>query len=344
MRVCVDIIYCSRTLTHARSRSAARLCRASLRPLALAAGAAFTIGSAYAQPVPPRDRLPPPATGTAAINGRVVDAQTGNALPRARVRLPGPGNRPPVLTDETGAFKITDVPAGNVSLFVDRSGYMTSRFPEIGKTMRSTQRSLMIADHQVMDGVTVPMYRGGVIAGRVVDAHGEPAEFVQVQVLRLSGSSRSRPQQRGGASTNDLGELRIPRVEPGSYLLRAQGRNTMAPDDPSETQSVPTYYPGVLAIDQAQPIKVERGQTTTGIEMMLLDGVSTVVSGTVIDVKRLPAMGAYVNARVIGDIGDAMVSGGGSGVRPDGAFRMKLVPGDYQLEVQSVRGGIGARP
>src|SRR5205823_2948645 len=105
VRVCVDIIYCSRTLTHARSRSAARLCRASLRSLALAAGAAFTIGSAYAQPVPPRDRLPPPATGTAIIKGRVVDAQTGNALPRARVRLPGPGNRPPVLTDETGAFK-----------------------------------------------------------------------------------------------------------------------------------------------------------------------------------------------------------------------------------------------
>ena len=63
---------------------------------------AFTVGSAYAQPIPPRDRLPPPATGTAVIKGRVVDAQAGNALPRARVRLPGPGNRPTVLTDETG--------------------------------------------------------------------------------------------------------------------------------------------------------------------------------------------------------------------------------------------------
>src|SRR5439155_22896568 len=114
-----------------------------------------------------------------------------------------------------------------------------------------------------------------VVVGHIVAGHARQAEFVGIQLMRLSGSGRGKPQQRGGASTNDLGEFRIPRLEPGSYLLRAQTRNNMAPDDPTETQSVPTYYPGVLAIDQAQPIRIERGQTTTGIEMMLLDGTST---------------------------------------------------------------------
>jgi hypothetical protein len=306
---------------------------------------ALAIG-AYAQPPPPpRDRPPAPPTGTAIIKGRVVDAQTGNALPRARVRLQVAGNRPPVLTDDTGAFKLTEVPAGPVSLFVDRSGYMSSRYPENGKTIRASVRSVLtIADGQVLEGLNIPLYRGGVIVGRIVDAHGEPAEFVQIQVLRLPLSGRGKPQMRGNAQTNDLGEFRAPRLEPGTYLIRAQSRNT-APDDPSESQPVPTYYPGVLSLDQAQPIKVERGQTTTGIEIMLLDGVSSVVSGTVVDAKGQPApMGTYVNARAISEIADMMISGGGTGVRPDGTFRLKLAPGEYQLEVQAMRPGVAGRP
>jgi hypothetical protein len=318
----------------------------AITSFALAAGASFTAIGAYAQPPPPRDRPPPPPTGTAIIKGRVIDAQTGNALPRARVRLQAPGNRPPVLTDDTGAFKLTDVPAGPVSLFVDRSGYMTSRYPEAGKTIRANVRSVVtIADGQVLEGLSIPLYRGGVIVGRIFDAHGEPAEFVQIQILRLPPSGRGKPQMRGNSSTNDLGEFRAPRLEPGTYVIRAQSRNNAPPDDPSESQPVPTYYPGVLSIDQAQPIKVERGQTTSGIEIMLLDGVSSVVSGTVVDANGLPApMGTYVNARVVGDFIDMMTSGGGTGVRPDGTFRFKLAPGEYQLEVQSMRPGVGGRP
>src|SRR5882672_8296021 len=92
---------------------------------------------AHAQTGPPRDR-PPPPTGTAIIKGRVIDAQTGIGLARARVRLQGPAsNRPPVVTDDTGAFKLTDVPAGSVFIGVDRSGYMSARYPDIGKTIRA---------------------------------------------------------------------------------------------------------------------------------------------------------------------------------------------------------------
>jgi hypothetical protein len=79
--------------------------------------------AAHAQSTPSRDRAPAPPTGTAIIKGRVIDAQTGIGLARARVRLQGPAsNRPPVVTDDTGAFKLTDVPAGSVFIGVDRSG------------------------------------------------------------------------------------------------------------------------------------------------------------------------------------------------------------------------------
>lgn len=242
-----------------------------------------------------------PPTGTAIIKGRVVDGLTGIALARARVRLQGPGNLPPVLTDANGAFQFKELPGGSVSLTVERSGYLFARYPEPGRTIRSVMKSLTLTAGQVLEGVTVPLYRGGVITGRVVDAYGEPAEHVQVQVLRLPAAGHKPQYRGGGSSTNDIGEFRIARLEPGQYVVRAMSRMT-DPDDQSDTQSVPTYYPGVLTIDQAQPITIERGQTAAGIEIMLLHGVSSVITGTVVDAKGQPApMGTYVNAQLVTD-------------------------------------------
>src|SRR2546427_4850390 len=102
-------------------------------------------GTAIAQvsALPPRDRpTTPPAmpAGTGVIKGRVVDAQTGGAVARARVRLNwmGPGiPRPPVTTDESGGFTFTGLPAGGFLLNVDKSTYLAARFPEAGQTMRT---------------------------------------------------------------------------------------------------------------------------------------------------------------------------------------------------------------
>ena len=296
--------------------------------------------AAFAQPTPPpRDRVPTPTTGTAIIKGRVVDAQSGFGVARARVRLQAPGNRPPVVTDDTGAFRLTDVAAGPLYLSIDRSGYMTARVPEPGRTLRASMKPFVIVDGQTLDAGTVRLYRGGVIAGRITDAHGEPAEFVQLQVLRLPPAAHGKPQQRGGGSTNDLGEFRLPRLEAGRYLVRAQNRN-MTPDDPIDTQPVPTYYPGVLSIDQAQPITLERGQVATGVEFMLLDGTSSVVSGTMVDAQGRPASNGYINARLLNDAVSDGMTFGGAAVRPDGNFQLKLAPGEYQLEAQAVRPGI----
>jgi hypothetical protein len=312
-----------------------------MRAIAAFGVTAFTTIGAYAQPTPARDRPQPPPTGTAIIKGRVVDGLTGIAVARARVRLQGAGNPPPVLTDASGAFQLKELPAGSVFFTVERSGYLFTRYPEPGRTLRSVMKSLTVSAGQVLDGVTVPLYRGGVITGRVVDAYGEPAEHVQLQVWRLPASGHGKPQFRGGgSSTNDLGEFRIARLEPGKYVVRALSRGT-SPDDPSDTQPVPTYYPGVLTIDQAQPISIERGQTAAGVEIMLLDGVSSVITGSVVDAKGQPApTGTYVNAQLVTDPPFFGSGAGGTIVRPDGTFRMKLPPGEYQLDVRATRPGV----
>jgi hypothetical protein len=291
--------------------------------------------TADAQPVPPRDRRPQQAAGTCRIKGRVVDAQTGSAVARARIGILGPMVSPsPVLTDENGRFEVVNLPAGRFFLNVEKSGYAFGRYPEPGLTIRGGGRPLIVTEHETVAEIVLPMYRAAVITGRVVDAHGDALESVQVQAFRLPARGHGAPMPRQGGSTNDLGEFRIVRLEPGSYVLLASPRNAM--DIPSDGQPVPTYFPNTPSLAEAQPIVVERAQTVSGIEIMVAEAATTVVSGTVIDPKGQPVSG-FINARrVSGNIPD--FSAWGTQVR-DGTFKMYLAAGEYELEAREMRPG-----
>lgn len=64
-----------------------------------------------------------PETGT--ISGRVVDARTGAGLEKVTVVVEGSG--PSASTDETGAFTLAAVPAGDRRLFISTVGYIFVR-------------------------------------------------------------------------------------------------------------------------------------------------------------------------------------------------------------------------
>jgi len=281
--------------------------------------------------------------GTASIKGRVVDGQTGTAIARARIRISGfqsqGPQRPAVTTDETGAFAFTALPAGSYSLQVDKSTYLAARYPDAGQTLRTGFRPVVLADGQTLDGVTVSMFHGSAISGRVIDAHGDPLENVEVRAMLLPKSGRGRPQMRGSSSTNDIGEFRAARLVAGRYILMVVPRRfDFNPNEPmvAEVQPLPTYYPGVLAMEQAQPIAVDRGVSITGLDVMALDGLNSVVSGVVVDPSGQPLRGnGNIMARLVTD---TVGFGGGptsnSMIKPDGSFQMKLPPGEYQIEAR----------
>jgi hypothetical protein len=311
--------------------------------------------TAQVSPLPPRDRPsgpPPMPVGTSAIKGRVVDAQTGGAVPRARVRLNwmGPAiQRPPVTTDDGGTFAFTGLPAGGFTLTVDKATYLSTRYPEAGQTLRTISKPLMLTEGQVVDNVSVLLYHGGAITGHVVDAHGDPLESAQVQALRLPKSGRGRPQASSMTSTNDLGEFRLARLQPGKYLVLVMPtRQNMfvmpgQPADLVEPQPVATYYPGVLAIDQAQPISVERGASATGVEISLVEGVVAQVSGTLVDAAGQPVTrGGMINVRpIVKDVPGGGLGSSGTSTRPDGTFLLKVPPGEYELEGRVMQMGPG---
>ena len=55
----------------------------------------------------------PPGGATGTIEGRVFNAATGSSLANARVVIEGTTRE--VLTDETGSYRLTGVPAGVVA-------------------------------------------------------------------------------------------------------------------------------------------------------------------------------------------------------------------------------------
>jgi len=299
---------------------------------------------------PPRDRMPP-RVGTGVVKGRVVDGTTGAAIARARVMLQGGGgNSSPALTDGEGAFTFTALPPGPVMLAVMKATYLSTRYPTAGRTIRSQSRPVILRDAQVLDNVVIPMFHGGSISGRVFDANGDVVENVQVVLLRVPAGGRvGKPTQRGGSQTDDLGEFRIGRLEPGTYLVQAMARRdsemgfgpsaAQMPQAPPLPAPLPTFYPAALAMEQAQPIVVDRAQAVTGIDIVLGEGIPGVVTGTVVTAtgEPLPA-NMYPNVSIRRAISEGMPDAygysSGAMTRPDGTFRAVLAPGEYTIEAR----------
>lgn len=310
--------------------------------LSTAASSAGQDGGVVQGP-PPRDRVVPLRSGTGAVRGRVLDGVTGAAIARARVTLQG-GKRAVVTTDASGVFEFTNLPMGPVTISADKPTYLPARFPSPGRTIRSSMRPLVLGDGQMIDNVTIAMFHGASISGRVLDANGDLLDNAQINVLRIPAAGRvGRPTQRGGASTDDRGEFRIGRLEAGTYLIQVTVRrqqpfaDSMAvPETPVPALPLPTFYPGVLAIDQAQPITLEKGQAVTDVDIVVAEGTPGIVNGIVTSSTGAPldSTNGYVNVRrVMSESSlnfDSFVAG--VGLRPDGTFRLVLPPGDYLVE------------
>src|SRR4051812_19637489 len=74
-------------------------------------------------PAQPKDVPPPPA---GRITGRVLAADNGRPVKRARVFATAvelPGGRG-MLTDDSGVFDLTELPAGRYTLTVSKSGFV----------------------------------------------------------------------------------------------------------------------------------------------------------------------------------------------------------------------------
>jgi hypothetical protein len=146
---------------------------------------AATARLAAQPPAPPRDQRPATPAGTSVIQGRVVAGDTGQPLRRARVTFVAPelgGTPRTTSTDADGRYRVSDLLAGQYTVTVSRSGYLTLRYGQRRPLEQGTPLNVM--DTQVVDRVDFSLPRMGVISGRISDEVGEPLEGVTVLALR----------------------------------------------------------------------------------------------------------------------------------------------------------------
>jgi hypothetical protein len=307
----------------------------------VAAGAQPPTPRATAPGLQPRDPVQqqPPATGTSRIKGRVVAADTGQAIRRAVVRIAAPELRESrtTSTDPEGRYEFRDLPAGRYSVTVSKGAFVMLSY---GQTRPFQQgRPLQLLDNQTAEKIDFALPRGSIITGRVIDEFGDPVADAQVAPMRMQFSGQGRRPLPSGrfVSTNDVGEFRMFGLPPGEYYVSATLRSFDGPPGATDDRSgyAPTYYPGTPNIGEAQAVKVGVGETASEITVMLTPTRTARISGVALDGDGKPLSSGMV--MLIQRSGAGMFMGGpGAQIHADGSFSVGgLAPGEYVLRAMS---------
>jgi uncharacterized protein (DUF2141 family) len=187
-------------------------------------------GSQAARPAqqPARDTPAQPSTAPVVagrLSGRVLAADTGRPVKRARVFITAaelPGGRG-VLTDDSGTFDFTELPAGRYTLTASKSGFIGLSYGQRRPLQAGTP--LQLADGQQLQGIDFRLPRGGVVAGHVFDEDGDAMPGATVRVMRYQYQQGDRRLVPAGTSqTDDKGSYRVWGLNPGDYYVSAVTR------------------------------------------------------------------------------------------------------------------------
>ena len=276
------------------------------------------------------------------IRGRIVSAETGQPLARARVTLLSavtPGR--PLMTTSTnsqGNYDLRDVPPGSYFVAAARSGYLELQYGQ--RRARERGLSVEVKQGESIGRIDIALARGGVVAGHVVDENGEPYAGVMITVWQMRYQQGRRvPFPSGTDRTDDLGAYRIPGLQPGTYTVSGLSTETWRNEKSETLGYASTYYPGAT-IDQAQPITIEPGQQRTTLDFALVAARTSRLRGRVTRPTGEPVSGESVTlAPSIRGTGLTFVTGAPISTRTgaDGSFELRDVPpGTYAL-----RGNVG---
>ena len=295
--------------------------RFAAAPVLIVLAAALSAG---APQVPPRDAgQPKPAT--AVIRGRVIAADTGAPLRRARVTLSSPNlpSQRSVETDLDGRYEFTDLPAGRYRVRAAKGQFVPLEFGQ--RRAFESGRTIDLADGATLEKADLALPRGGVISGRIVDDLGDPVAWARVSAMRPRYQEGRRRLVTVGRSvvTNDLGEYRLYGLSPGTYAV-----GTIPGPSGDGYPFAPAYYPGTQNPAQARSVVVGLGQERAGIDLMQPLGGLVTVSGILIDSRGRSLAGATIG---VVDVGFGSLLWGPP-PNPDGTFTIaNLAPGEYGL-------------
>ncbi|HYL84986.1 MAG TPA: carboxypeptidase regulatory-like domain-containing protein [Candidatus Angelobacter sp.] len=282
------------------------------------------------------------------VSGKVLSAANEAPLKGATIsmhKLGGNGDFS-AETDEAGRFEIKNVEPGKYWLVASHPGFLDMyygdhpHFPE----------HLVISPGQTSEDISFRLPPEAIITGHVYDQDGKPIEhaFVQPMSAGYAMTQRTafgdlsdfRPTMMtySGAYTDRSGKFTINRLEPGSYIVRAEALSASA----GAFKYMPVFYRGVPHASEASRVTIRAGTETSGVDFFLERVKTFHIRGRVINAVKI-ASPAEIEVQLLrhiphGDWGDAA----GGDFHPavhvkdsQGSFDIPdLLPGSYWLSAR----------
>ncbi len=275
------------------------------------------------------------------IEGRVVNALTGDLVPGATVNLrplrarENDDSIPQSKSQADGSFSFAAVAPGSYVVFGERDQFLTSF------DFRSALVELQPG--QTLSNVVVKLTPEGTISGKVLDENGKPVP--RAQVSALVESHRRDPGQLTEESTSVSdanGTFNLAEIRPGAHYLMVgpppPGGGGSA-DQPASPPPVRTFYPRALAFDDAGRVDVGPGQSVSDLTITMRRAATAIVRGKIVDP---PGMHIQRPSVSIAPRSALLSNALSESVKPatDGTFTINgVLPGAYTLRL---RGGLGA--
>ena len=279
------------------------------------------------------------AAPPASVEGRVVNAVSGEALRGVHVRLVGMGTEGPkavygAISDQQGRFSMAAVEPGSYLVMPEFRGFVyAGKKPNL-----SVKAGERLADYRV------EMAPRAVITGRVLDQYGDPVQNVMVQATPvhpedatpMSGSLRGMTDDRGEYRLHGApGQYHVQATPRGGGMMMGRGPQLSVGGAPPTTYGA-TWYPAATSAERAAVVEAAPGDDVGGIDIRLLQQRSVSVSG---HVRGIPEGGSAMVRLSGGDGSSSMSMVRGMGVRADGAFSFTgLQAGKIRLYAQVTSG------
>jgi hypothetical protein len=283
------------------------------------------------------DQRPTLPAAMAEVAG-IVRSTAGTPAARALVLIAGTdvGVIRVTSTDSAGRFAFAGLPPGRFLLGAGKPAYLAALYGA-GRPGRPGT-TVTLAAGQKLSNVSLNLTKGAVIAGHVVDEHGQPVIGARVRVLprRDVGDEITLGADAGdpaGATTDDRGAYRVFDLLPGDYVVGLQPRGVAGGPPLVAYSSV--YFPAAPRAADAEVIHVAAGDErrdvdlrTSLVSLARVEGIVTGGAGGNIQVQLRPggqnAAGTVLNSQT-------------TRPGPDGRFAFPAVPpGAYDIVARTL--------
>jgi hypothetical protein len=314
-------------------------------------------------------------TGTAVVAGLVTlgdDAKTPVRRVVVTLTAADGSEKHAAISGDDGHFTIERVPAGRYTLEADKPAHLTIAYGARRPGRRGTP--LIVADGQRVNDLTLALPRGGVLAGRVTFANGQPVANVQVVAIPSWRAMAGGTAEAGAREfrTDDLGEFRLFGLTPDTYIVAALpsfGRTEVermpdaaisnvlrqlqqrggaagpAAGSPITVTYAPVYFPGTASVGEAARLAVAAGDVREGLDLAIMAFPTATIRGRVIGIDGAPTQAVVVTLEAVGPPlpSASAVVGRVDRPSPNGEFEVRGVPpGMYRLRARA--GGVKLEP